>query len=318
MYFKMKHVSPFVALLLVVSAISCNTKSTTSEKTNTDEDFPATMVQFSPNASSPIFQGTGADTWDKQIRERGYILYEDGLYRMWYSGYNEGISEVKYLGYATSKDGLHWVRFSEEPILKDIWVEDMHVIKHNGLYYMLAEGRGDITHLLTSTDGITWDSKGDISIFKVNGEPISEGPYGTPTMWIENGKIYLYYERNDEAIWLATSTDFINWINVQDEAVLEKGPGEYDAGAVATNQIIKYEGKYYMFYHGSSNPDWMKPGVEALWTSNLAMSTDLIHWTKYPQNPIVEGDHSSPILVFDGNKYSLFTLHDKVWRYDPK
>ncbi len=71
-----------------------------------------------------------------------------------------------------------------------------------------------------------------------------------------------------------------------------------------------------MYYHGSSNPDWMDPGVVALWTSNVAMSTDLVNWVKYPDNPIVEGDHSSPVLVFDEKEYKLYTMHDKVWRYD--
>ncbi len=62
--------------------------------------------------------------------------------------------------------------------------------------------------------------------------------------------------------------------------------------------------------------DLMNPDVEALWTSNVAMSTDLVNWTKYLYNPIVKGDHSSPVLVFDGKEYKLYTMHDKVWRYD--
>ena len=73
-----------------------------------------------------------------------------------------------------------------------------------------------------------------------------------------------------------------------------------------------------MYYHASTNPDWMKPGVAALWTSNVAMSIDLINWTKYPHNPIVEGDHSSPIMVFNGKGYKLFTMHDEVWLYNSK
>jgi hypothetical protein len=47
------------------------------------------------------------------------------------------------------------------------------------------------------------------------------------------------------------------------------------------------------------------------------MSTDLINWEKYPGNPLAEGDTSSPILVFDGEKYNLYTMHDIVWLYFP-
>ena len=196
----------------------------------------------------------------------------------------------------------------------------MHVIKHNGLYYMMAEGRNDITHLLTSKDGVEWYEKGDIKILKTNGEPIDEGPYGTPTIWIEDGVNYLFYERNDLAIWLAKSEDFMEWTNVQDDPVLERGPEEYDKGAVAANQILKYNGRYYMYYHASTSSDWMDPNAQAVWSSNVAVSSNLIDWEKYDQNPIVDGDHSSPIVVFDEKtkEYILYTMHDIVWRYNPQ
>jgi len=305
-------------ILILLLGLGCSSKKHHAEKANSNDDFPLAMVQFIAYPENPVFEGTGKETWDKQIRERGYILFEDGMYKMWYTGYNYDISDVMHLGYATSQDGIHWKRQSEQPILGDNWIEDMYVVKDNGIYYMVAEGVGDIAHLLTSNDGLTWTEEGDIKILDVNGEPISEGPYGTPTVWIEHDKKYLFYERNDEAIWLATSDDFKTWKNVQDEPVLEKGPGAYDAGAVAANQVVKYNGKYYMYYHASSNPDWMQPGINAMWSSNVAMSMDLIHWVKYPDNPIVDGDHSSPILVFVGTVYRLYTMHDKVWRYDPK
>jgi sucrose-6-phosphate hydrolase SacC (GH32 family) len=191
------------------------------------------------------------------------------------------------------------------------------VMKYEDTYYMYAEGKNDVAHLLTSSDGINWEEQGDLRMHMQNGDSIP-GPYGTPTLWIENGHWYLFYERNDNGIWLAESKDHITWTNLQDDPVIKKGPEPYDAGALAANQVVKFQGKYYLYYHGSTNPDWMDPNSNALWTSNVAMSEDLFHWTKYPGNPIVEGDHSSPILVNDGNQYRLYTMHDKVWLYFPK
>ncbi|MCG2461657.1 hypothetical protein K8352_12925 [Flavobacteriaceae bacterium F89] len=306
-----------VILPLALLAITgCRDKIKEPGQNRPDEDFPPAMVQFSPYAHNPVFEGTNTGSWDDKIRERGYILFENGLYKMWYTGYNPDISDHMYLGYATSPDGIKWERQSKQPILPESWIEDMQVFPYEGTYYMVAEGVGDIAHLLTSPDGISWKDHGDLTILKVNGEPIDKGPYGTPTVWVENGNKYLFYERNDLGIWLATSKDFKTWTNVQDEPVLNMGPTAYDNEAVAANQIVKYKGKYYMFYIATANPDWKKPGVNAIWTSNVAMSTDLINWTKYPDNPIVEGDHSSPILIFDGKKYTLYTMHDKVWRYN--
>ncbi|NOY95131.1 MAG: glycosylase [Chlorobi bacterium] len=311
----MKTLMHLAVILLCVNLLGCQNKKKSSTKN--EGKFAKEMVEFTPYEGNPLFSGTNTDTWDKKIRERGYILFEDGIYKMWYSGYKGEDTDPKYLGYATSKDGINWERYSANPIFSGKWTEDMFVIKNQGTYYMYAEGENDIAHLLTSEDGINWQEQGDLIILTVDGDTIP-GPYGTPTVWIEDGTWHLFYERNDEAIWLAVSDDHITWVNVQDEPVIDKGPKEYDAGAVAANQVVKFKGKYYIFYHASSNPDWSDPDAEALWSSDVAMSTDLINWEKYPGNPIVKGDSSSPILVFDGKKYRLYTMHDKVCMYLPK
>jgi sucrose-6-phosphate hydrolase SacC (GH32 family) len=309
----MKILSRIIVLVLVLTMVNCRTKQKPSGQGEDAVKFAASMVKFTPFRGNPVFQGTGTNTWDKHIRERGFILVDEGIYKMWYTGYTED-SEPKYLGYATSEDGINWSRYSDEPIFSEKWTEDMFVFKYGGMYYMYAEGTHDIAHLLTSTNGISWQEQGDLLILDAGGSPIPP-PYGTPVVWIEDGKWHLFYERNDLGIWLAISEDKKTWTNVQDEPVIKLGPEAYDEAAVAANQVVKHEGKYYLYYHASSNPDWADPDANALWTSNVAVSQDLINWEKYPENPIVEGDHSSPILIFDGEHNRLYTMHDKVWLY---
>jgi len=315
----MKKVSFIIAVLTTVLLImtSCRQKIKQESGIKGPEAFPKEMVEFTPYEQNPVFKGTGQETWDKTIRERGFIMIDDGIYKMWYTGYNGPDTVTKYLGYATSPDGINWTRYQGNPVFIKRWTEDMFVFKLENKYFMYAEGRKDVAHLLLSDDGINWEDQGDLKILTTKGDTIP-GPYGTPSVLIENGKWYLFYERNDEGVWLAVSDDHINWKNVQDEPVLKKGPGEYDSGAVASNQVFKFKGSYYMFYHGTSEAGWSDPGTTSLWTSNLAMSADLIHWIKYPKNPIVEGDHSSPIIVFDGNKYRLYAMHPEVWLYSSK
>lgn len=304
----------YLIMLSVLFLTGCTGRPGATENAINPPDFDSSMVRFTPYEGNPLFQGTGAETWDRLIRERGYILAEDGNYKMWYSGYAGADSDPKYLGYATSADGIQWTRYSDKPIFDGKWTEDMFVVKHGDIYYMYAEGENDVAHLLTSGDGLEWQEQGDLVIWDTGGESIP-APYGTPVVWIEDGTWYLFYERNDNGIWLATSDDKISWKNVIDTPVIEKGPETYDEGAVAANQVVRYKDKYYLYYHGSSSPDWADPDSEALWTSSVAMSTDLLHWEKYPGNPIVEGDHSSPILVPDGKRYRLYTMHDKVYMY---
>ncbi len=286
--------------------------------TANDADFPAELVDFVPYAGNPVFAATGRDTWDRQIRERGYILKEGNLWRLWYTGYNYHAGDVHQtksscLGYATSPDGLRWTRYSDRPIFDKVWTEDMQVMKHGDLYWMFAEGRFDIAHWLTSNDGIGWNERGSLDIRYSNGKPLSPGPYGTPCVWFEGGGWYLFYERGDRGIWLAGSLDGKRWTNLSDEPVIRMGPEPYDKYAVALNQVVKYRGKYYGYYHGNADRQHHAP-----WTTSVAMSSDLVHWKKYGKNPIIRSDHSSAILVNDGRQYRLYTMHPDVRAWFPR
>ncbi len=280
--------------------------------------FPPELVDFVADPKQPVFTGAGPGHWDARIRERGWILRDVDLYRMWYTGFERDTSPLLKLGYATSPDGIHWTRHPANPIYEEHWVEDMMVVRHKGSYYMFAEGKADQAQLLTSQDGIQWKRVGQLDVRKKNGEPIEPGPYGTPTAWVENDVWYLFYERRDLGIWLATSKDMKVWTNVQDEPVIPLGPGEYDKEQVALNQIIKYNGRYYAYYHGAGAP---LPGTRRrLWCVCVATSNDLVRWQKYEKNPLfpLAEDKSSGIVVHDGKRYLLYTMHDQVVRHVPR
>ena len=270
--------------------------------------FAKELTDFDPQGEI-VFQAKPGD-WDAKIRERGWISRENGKYRMWYTGYKDKES-TRLLGTATSDDGIRWTRDPANPLLKDLWVEDMMVVKHDGIYHMFAEGKNDVAHRLTSKDGVHWNPEGSLDIRLKNGEKVPPGAYGTPTVWLEGGLWRLFYERGDKAVWLAASKDMAVWTNVQDEPVLSPGPEPYDQRMIAMNQIVKRDGRYYALYHGLSIQN---PGR---WSTCLAASDDLIHWTKYPKNPIVRGEKSSGIFVETDDGLTLYTMHDVVRRHRP-
>ena len=180
------------------------------------DEAPWKLVDWRPIAGNPVFTGTGATTWDRKIRERGYILVgEDGTYHLWYTGYDRDRPATMSLGHATSPDGIHWTRDPDNPIFTGSWVEDMCVVKRDGTYEMFAEGKNDIAHRLTSTDGLHWTDHGSLDIRKTDGTPIGPGPYGTPDGLVRERDWYLFYERGDQGVWLATSRDLKVWTNVQ-------------------------------------------------------------------------------------------------------
>lgn len=230
-------------------------------------------------------------------------------WHLWFTGYDGTRAGKKMLGYATSEDGLNWKRHARNPIYRDHWVEDMMVVKHGTTFYMFAEGKDDQAQLLKSADALHWKRVGPLDIRRTDGKPISPGPRGTPTAYFEAGTWYLFYERYDKGVWLAKSTDMKIWKNVSDEPVLKTGPGSYDRLMIALNQIVKYRGRYYAYYHGSGTPT--KP---RLWTTNVAVSTDLVHWTKYSGNPLLpeKSNKSSGILIHDGKRFRLYTMHNEV------
>jgi beta-1,2-mannobiose phosphorylase / 1,2-beta-oligomannan phosphorylase len=271
------------------------------------------LAAWTPIAENPVFAGTARDTWDRKIRERGFIVVgDDGTYRLWYTGYAGDRPPTMSLGLATSRDGIHWTRDPENPIFSRSWVEDVCVVPKDGAYIMVAEGKNDIAHLLSSNDGRKWTDHGSLDVRKTDGSPIP-GPYGTPTAWFENSTWYLFYERGDQGVWLATSKDLKIWTNVKDDPVIAMGPEPYDRAAVAVNQIVKRDGFYYAFYHANSERPWKS------WTTCLARSRDLIHWEKYPGNPIVGNNCSSAILVrTPKGEDRLYTMHPDVKVFVPK
>ncbi len=123
---------------------------------------------------------------------------------------------------------------------------------------------------------------------------------------------HLFYERGDRGVWLATSKDRKVWTNVQDEPILAMGPDAYDKYAVAIDQVFKLDGVYYAYYHANSHNPWTKD-----WTTNLARSKDLVHWEKYPGNPLIANDSSSSMLVTVGGKHRLYTMHPEVRAFEP-
>lgn len=300
----MKRLGGFFCLLFVCFVL-------TSPLVSAQFAFPSELVNFKAYAENPIFTGSNLETWDKQIRERGFILKEGPNFHLWFTGYSPA-SPTKFLGYATSKDGIYWERFSKETIHPGHWVEDMCVVKSGKSYYMFAEGEVDIAHMLVSTDRVHWQEKGNLDIRNVDGSPIRKGAYGTPTVIRVKGIWHLFYERDDLGIWLATSKDLKTWYNVQEAPVIKMGPDAYDFFAVAMNQVILYKGLYYGYYHASAFKDWHE------WSTNIAVSSDLIHWKKYVKNPIMRNNESSGIVLKDENGFRLYTMHGKVNLYFSK
>jgi len=88
--------------------------------------------------------------WDDYHVSGPSVLYEDGTYKMWYTG-NDG-SNTR-IGYATSPDGIVWTKYAGNPVLDlgapgawdDVNVFDPSVLFEAGTYKMWYAGYDDST-----------------------------------------------------------------------------------------------------------------------------------------------------------------------------
>src|SRR4051794_3268638 len=151
--------APLIALAAVAAAAAVAVFAMRpARKLPVEDNLPPALVRFVPYPENPVFAGTGRDTWDRKIRERGFILFEDGQYRLYYTGYNDAPGDRQktdpVLGLATSPDGYRWTRQGDAPIFSAVWTEDVNVLHDERGYYMVAEGKDDVAHALSSEDGV--------------------------------------------------------------------------------------------------------------------------------------------------------------------
>lgn len=285
--------APLGALLLLLPSLSACAAT----------DFPPELVRFTEGPE--VLRPLGAGTWEAGFRERGYLLREEDGYHLFYTGIACARCPGQ-LGYARSADGLAFERPGTAPVYAASPLEDVTVLRQGDTYYLFGEGASDELQLLTSTDRVTWRRQGRVDVRDTRGAPISRGPYGTPAVYYEDGVWYLFYERLDDGIWLATSRDLVTFRNVQDHPVIALGPGIFESVRVGLNQVLRYGGRYYAIYHGQ--------GSLPQWSVHIAVSDDLVHWAKYARNPIlpISDDHASAMLLQEGDRFRLYTMGGRV------
>ncbi|MBQ9396739.1 MAG: hypothetical protein IJU23_14635 [Proteobacteria bacterium] len=122
-----------------------------------------------------------AGAWDADKVGRPAVLYEDGVYKMWYDGAANG---GRHVGLATSTDGVNFVRHSSNPLFRNAGAVD--VDKIGGVYVMLRES-GDGTYWATSVDGLCWVDRG--KLFGLSGTGYDKYGQVTPFLEVSGGKL---------------------------------------------------------------------------------------------------------------------------------
>jgi predicted GH43/DUF377 family glycosyl hydrolase len=122
----------------------------------------------------PVLPIQSLESWDSGFLEGPSVIKNETGYHMWYAAYdgyfNGQVTDGKVcIGYATSDNGLDWVRYSDEPVMmpdadswESVYVQDPHVIYYNDQYHMWYGGVdhydyfGQQVGYAVSDDGINW------------------------------------------------------------------------------------------------------------------------------------------------------------------
>ena len=224
----------------------------------------------------------------------GTVMYDQGMYRMWYQAYGGTPFTACY---ATSKDGIFWdkpslglIEFagSKDNNLFLMDVSPFNVIKdgrggdpsqlYKALFY---EHHNPSVSVAFSPDGVHWT--------KYEGNPVLKGTSDVHMLlgWDDKYNQYVTYmrpgswgERHVRVIGRSVSDDFIHWS--EPEVVMapdkEDPPGLEFYGM----PVFKYQGVYFGLpsaYHTYPEEPayWRKAGLTDV---QLAISRDGIHWQR--------------------------------------
>ena len=171
------------------------------------------------------------------------------------------------LGYATSKDGIHFSRRAQPVFVpeadyeKDGGVEDPRLVEIDGTYYLTYTGYNKHDAqlcLATSRDLIQWQRKGVLL-------PAYKGKWNVG--WTKSGaiitekiagKYWMYYlgtsgDKTDQ-MGIATSTDLLHWTDALDRPVLPRRAGRFDSRVVEPGPppLMTKEG-IFLIYNGGDD-----------------------------------------------------------------
>lgn len=259
-----------------------------------------------------------ASGWDQQFREVGNVLFDKDLklYIMIYSGYIAPYAEDDvYLGIATSTDGITWTKGGEssDGRLQTITraAEDPYLVKHLGTYYLYCEDKEDVPfrniRLYTSTDLTNWTDRGDVLDIG-SGSSWDSVDVSSPTVLVENGIFYLFYEGRkagqEGAVGLATSTDGLTFTkNASNPRITGTNLSSVITWAdhMVPDDIFKVGNKYYMTFHANDLTQWQ---------DGMAVSSNLTSWKDYLGSWIENrfGYAGDLMVNYDGHEWVIYYI----------
>ncbi len=172
-------------------------------------------INWDKDPKNPIIPFGQAGEWDDKETWDAFVIYEDGIFKMWYGGTtlnNDGIRDFQ-IGYAKSADGSNFTKVGKISHYTKGNVGDMHVVHdlRAGKYYMYYLDRSYKPYaMLRAESSNETDFDFDkAEIIKIEGD---QGQYRCPHVIVEGEKWYMLYSfKYQDRAGIASSADGLHW-----------------------------------------------------------------------------------------------------------
>ena len=229
-------------------------------------------ISWNVHTANPVLTSTSG-SWDAYMVFDPLVIRENGQYKMWYAGI-ETTALLTKIGYATSTDGINWIKHPDPVLLAGTasWesaaVSHPFVIPYSNGYKMWYSGSSagasqTAFGYATSSDGINWQKD------TLNNPVLLSGAigqwdrvvYGTEILYIDNLYYMFYTGQNNlyqsDKVGLATSSDGIhNWNKHVSSPVLQPTPGQWDGSRTILGSVFMEDDTLKMYYAGSNGSNW--------------------------------------------------------------
>lgn len=193
-----------------------------------------------------ILSGIEKSNWEKRVN-RACFLFKDNRWHLWYTGQNEGKSQI---GYAISEDGIRYIRMSSNPVLVPeysfegenvmnpcvAWDSDKNCFR---MWYAAGDNyEPDVICYAESQDGVAWSKREQPVLCADHNKKYQKCKVGACDVIpsIRGGYImaYIAYQNvNVARICVAYSTNGISeWQEYDNVPVIAPGNRQWDCHAV--------------------------------------------------------------------------------------
>ncbi|MFE5320541.1 hypothetical protein ACFQ88_17675 [Paenibacillus sp. NPDC056579] len=286
----------------------------------------------------PVLTGSGIPGhFDERAVDCPFVFQHNEKFYMMYVGF-DGIGYQTAL--ATSQDLLNWEHLAvilrrregngwDSSNIAGTWImKENHMDappllkKWNNKYWLVYHAYPETGYEEGSAKiGIAWTEDEELLHWNRCPEPIltpeegadwEKGGLYKECLVEHEGRFYLFYnaKNTNKGRWIeqtgvAFSDDLLHWRRYEHNPVLHVSPERWDSGFASDPCVLLNGDQWVMFYFGYN----YKQAQEG-----LALSQDLLHWTKHPEPIITIGEEGEIDSIF-AHKPSVITRNGVLYHF---